>query len=147
MRTLGYLMRIYKAPTASYGQWSSSLVRGSAYPFSPSREPDCLNSIITQLNWRGDNKIVHLSGATPMLPPHLLTGPTGQKQLQDSFKDFSIYVQPPPQEGEVVKQKSLGRSDPFAQYTVVRGYEDDEVQALGPILEVSTPLKEPLTTW
>lgn len=38
-------------------------------------------------------------------------------------------------------------SEAFAQYSVVRGYEDDDVQLFGPILKASTKLKEPLCTW
>ncbi|ORY88902.1 tubulin domain-domain-containing protein [Leucosporidium creatinivorum] len=110
------------------------------------REPDSLNSIITQLNWRGDNKICHLTGSTPLLPPHLLGGAAGQQALKESLKDFSVFSQPRTDEDKALGKKER-RSEPFAQYSVVRGYETEETQALGPILEASTPLKEPLSTW
>lgn len=54
------------------------------------REIDGLTSIVNQLNWRGDNKIAHLTGATPMLPPEQLKGDSGIQTLKDSFKDFSV---------------------------------------------------------
>lgn len=54
------------------------------------REAGALHSIVSQLNWRGDNKFVHLQGASPMLPPDHLAGSTGQETLRHSIYDFSV---------------------------------------------------------
>lgn len=54
------------------------------------REVDGLTSIVNQLNWRGDNKIAHLRGASPLLPPEMLDGPSGLKTLQEAVIDFSV---------------------------------------------------------
>lgn len=133
---------------------------------------------MSQLNWRGDNKFVHLQGASPMLPPDHLTGPTGQETLRNSVYDFSVrqptltdqvslprptgswwawrdgradalvsrpYLTQEIADGKVLRDRT--RAKPFAQYTVVRGYDGDELQQLGEILEPSTGLKEPLAVW
>ncbi|KAK4051838.1 mtDNA inheritance, partitioning of the mitochondrial organelle [Microbotryomycetes sp. JL201] len=105
------------------------------------REPGVLDQVVSQLNWRGDNKIAHLAGSTPMLPPHHLEGLVGQRALLESIKDFSLLGQ------SSGRPRKEGRSVPYAQYAVVRGFDDDDVQKLGPVLEASTPLKEPLSTW
>lgn len=47
--------------------------------------------------------------------------------------------------GETLRERT--RAKPFAQYTVVRGYEGDELERLGEILEQSTELREPLAVW
>lgn len=54
------------------------------------REAGALHSVVSQLNWRGDNKFVHLQGASPMLPPDHLAGPVGQETLRNSIYDFSV---------------------------------------------------------
>ncbi|KDE03252.1 hypothetical protein MVLG_06246 [Microbotryum lychnidis-dioicae p1A1 Lamole] len=109
------------------------------------REPDGLNQTVAQLNWRGDNKICHLVGATPLLPAEHLAGDTGQRKLKESMMDFSVL---PFGSDEEAKNKPRTTSTPFAQYSVVRGYEFEETQELGPILErASLPLKEPLAQW
>jgi hypothetical protein len=54
------------------------------------REVDGLNSIVNQLNWRGDNKIAHLLGALPMIAPEQLVGAPGLEAYKSSIKDFSI---------------------------------------------------------
>lgn len=54
------------------------------------REIDGLNAVVSQLNWRGDNKIAHLHGATPLLPPEHLVGPAGIQLVKESVKDFSV---------------------------------------------------------
>ncbi|KAM0788396.1 hypothetical protein ACM66B_001534 [Microbotryomycetes sp. NB124-2] len=109
------------------------------------REPGVLDQVVSQLNWRGDNKIAHLAGLTPMLPPHHLEGRAGQRTLSGSIKDFSAWDPQKVQAAHARRRSS--RSTPYSQYAVVRGFDDDDVQALGPILEASTPLKEPLSTW
>lgn len=119
--------------------------------------------MINQLNWRGDNKIAHLSGASPLLPPSLVAGPLGLVTLKSSIKDFSI--------APVIPERKVGQklafrraslnillsqskkpidprlNEPFAQYSIVRGYEGDELETFGPILESTTALREPLSTW
>ncbi|SCV67865.1 BQ2448_5476 [Microbotryum intermedium] len=116
-------------------------------PLNPqlTREPDGLNQTVAQLNWRGDNKICHLVGATPLLPAEHLAGDAGQKKLKDSMMDFSVL---PVERDEESKSKARANSTPFAQYSVVRGYEFEQTQELGPILERAVlPLKEPLAQW
>lgn len=54
------------------------------------REAGALHSIVSQLNWRGDNKFVHLQGASPMLPPDHLPGAEGLQTLRRSIYDFSV---------------------------------------------------------
>ncbi|SCZ93049.1 BZ3500_MvSof-1268-A1-R1_Chr6-2g08428 [Microbotryum saponariae] len=109
------------------------------------REPDGLNQTVAQLNWRGDNKICHLVGATPLSPAEHLAGDTGQRKLKESMMDFSVL---PFGSDEEAKNKPRMTSTPFAQYSIVRGYEFEETQELGPILErASLPLKEPLAQW
>lgn len=54
------------------------------------REVDGLNSVVNQLNWRGDNKIAHLLGASPMIAPEQLVGAPGLEAYKSSIKDFSI---------------------------------------------------------
>ncbi|GAA5905693.1 uncharacterized protein JCM6883_005414 [Sporobolomyces salmoneus] len=104
------------------------------------REPDCLTQIVQQLNWRGSNKIASLSGVSPMLPAEFFEGEGGIERLKKSWMDWSVL---PDQEGKRSKKEDI----PFAQYSVVRGFELQESQALGPLLESSTPLKEPLSQW
>ncbi|GAA6062237.1 hypothetical protein JCM10212_000816 [Sporobolomyces blumeae] len=104
------------------------------------REPDCLTQIVQQLNWRGDNKIAHLSGISPILPAEHYPGSDGLAELKRSVMDWS--VQPDPTGSRSTKEEIA-----FAQYGIVRGLEFDESQALGPILEKSTPLNEPLSQW
>ncbi|KAM0754747.1 hypothetical protein T439DRAFT_321787 [Meredithblackwellia eburnea MCA 4105] len=111
------------------------------------REVDGLNSVTSQLNWRGDNKIAHLEGASPLLPPEHLEGPQGVQILKDSFKDFSVF---PSSHGRKKKTARSGDPElrkPFAQYSIVRGYEDEELQRLGTVLEGTTALVEPLSVW
>lgn len=114
------------------------------------REAGALHQVIAQLNWRGDNKFAHLAGASPCLPPdHLQGGAAGQKTLRKSIHDFSVQRQTLSDKqieaGTVLRERR--RATPYAQYTVVRGYEGDELEQLGDILEKSTALKEPLATW
>ncbi|GAA6014540.1 hypothetical protein JCM11491_004532 [Sporobolomyces phaffii] len=105
------------------------------------REPDCLTQIVQQLNWRGDNKVASLSGISPMLPSeHFDDGPDGVSRLQKSWMDYSVL---PDQDGKRSKKEET----PFAQYSVVRGFEFEESQRLGPILEQTTTLTEPLSQW
>ncbi|GAA5907327.1 hypothetical protein JCM5296_002693 [Sporobolomyces johnsonii] len=104
------------------------------------REPDCLTQIVQQLNWRGDNKIAHLSGITPMLPAEHYAGADGMQRLRKSWMDWSVL---PDLEGT----RGPKAENPFAQHSVVRGFDFHESQALGPILEQSTTMKEPLSTW
>ncbi|GAA5932647.1 hypothetical protein JCM1841_000322 [Sporobolomyces salmonicolor] len=104
------------------------------------REPDCLTQIVQQLNWRGDNKIAHLSGIAPMLSAEHYAGAAGTQRLRKSWMDWSVLPDPEGTRG--------GKAEnPFAQHSVVRGFGFDESQVLGPILEQSTTLQEPLSTW
>ncbi|KAK4058413.1 mtDNA inheritance, partitioning of the mitochondrial organelle [Microbotryomycetes sp. JL221] len=109
------------------------------------REPEVLDQVVSQLNWRGDNKIAHLHGAMPMLPPHHLEAPNGQTLLSNSLMDFSVYNQPA--RSSTGPGRIQGKTVPYSQYAVVRGFDEDDAQKLGAVLEGSTPLKEPLSTW
>ncbi|GAA5841691.1 hypothetical protein JCM3766R1_005153 [Sporobolomyces carnicolor] len=106
------------------------------------REPDGLTQVVQQLNWRGDNKLASLSGISPMPPAdHFAAdGKDGVERLKKSWMDWSVLPDP---EGT----RSRKAETPFAQYSVVRGYDFEESQALGPILESSTTLQEPLSQW
>ncbi|KAI5479056.1 hypothetical protein MNV49_004338 [Pseudohyphozyma bogoriensis] len=111
------------------------------------REIDGLSTIPQQLNWRGDNKIAHLVGASPLLPPHLLEGENGPKKLKASLYDFSVLHEDLRQKKPSTSSGAPKEDKPFAQYSIVRGYEDEELQKLGEVLEGATELKEPLARW
>ncbi|KAK4698262.1 hypothetical protein P7C70_g8020, partial [Phenoliferia sp. Uapishka_3] len=115
-------------------------------PHSVLREIDGLNQVVSQLNWRGDNKIAHLQGATPLLPPEHLDGPQGPQMVKDSLKDFSVLPNLPDRKASA-RSTDPTLTKPFAQYHIIRGYEDAELERLGTILEASTPLVEPLALW
>ncbi|KAL8277816.1 hypothetical protein RQP46_009799 [Phenoliferia psychrophenolica] len=110
------------------------------------REIDGLNQVVSQLNWRGDNKIAHLLGATPLLPPEHLIGPLGIQMAKDSPKDFSVLPNLPPRKASA-RAEDPNTLKPFAQYNIIRGYEDEELEKLGTILESTTTLVEPLSIW
>ncbi|GAA5939706.1 Dml1p [Sporobolomyces koalae] len=104
------------------------------------REPDCLTQIVQQLNWRGDNKIATLCGAAPMLSAEYFSGAGGIETLKKSSMDWSTL---PDASGTRTKKEET----PFAQYGIVRGFEFEDSQALGTVLEKSTSLQEPLSQW
>ncbi|GAA5877726.1 hypothetical protein JCM16303_000218 [Sporobolomyces ruberrimus] len=121
------------------------------------REPENLTRIVQQLNWRGDNKLATLSGISPMIPGEFFEGVDGKARLKKSWMDWSVL---PDTEGKrsveslpysflsLYAPYSEKKEDvPFAQYSVVRGFEFEESQKLGPILEGSTRLQEPLSQW
>lgn len=152
---------------------------------SPHREPGTLPSLIEQLNWRGNTKIAHLSGMTPVVPADafwdLKDGKSRKEAVQrvkGSWKDFSVLraealtkdgVRPVPcmssrLRGEGYEGGSVNVTDffplvsslfgqrkpstPFAQYSIVRGLDFEESQALGPLLEDAVlPLREPFSRW
>ncbi|GAA5859306.1 hypothetical protein JCM8547_001975 [Rhodosporidiobolus lusitaniae] len=112
------------------------------------REPGVLPSLIEQLNWRGNTKIVHLSSAAPLCPAefyqdNLMAGDKkgdGLRRLRGEWKDWSVG-----RAGEGGRRKP---TTPYAQYSIVRGFPLVESQALGPLLEESVlPLKEPFSRW
>ncbi|POY72544.1 hypothetical protein BMF94_4370 [Rhodotorula taiwanensis] len=116
------------------------------------REVDALSTITEQLNWRGGNKVASLSGMTPILPRSYWSPSDTDvaRELKRATKDYSAYEDEESAEEERRRTGRKRRDDevPYGQYGLVRGFDFEDSQAMGPLLEQSAlPLRDPISRW
>ncbi|GAA5892952.1 hypothetical protein JCM6882_006903 [Rhodosporidiobolus microsporus] len=124
-------------------------LRGAGEEF---REPGALPDLIFLLNWRGNTPVAHLSSMAPVPSAEdlglagLKTEAEKVRRLKEGWKDWSV-LRAPALDAEGVKPRPPPAT-PYAQYSIVRGFNLHESQALGPLLEKAVePLREPFSRW
>ncbi|KAJ8295731.1 hypothetical protein OF846_001090 [Rhodotorula toruloides] len=136
------------------------------------REPGALSEIPTLLNYRTTTRIASISGMTPLLTDPWLRRRTEEGEGEERWREtvrglekgWSAWeeeeeeerdeeVDDPSRRAKRTTSKGLSsssRSDqiPYARYSILRGLDFEESQALGPVLEEYVkPLREPLVRW
>lgn len=111
-----------------------------------------MSTITEQLNWRGGNKVASLSGMTPILPRSYWSpsDTDAARELKRATKDYSAYEDEESAEEERRRTGRKRRDDevPYGQYGLVRGFDFEDSQAMGPLLEQSAlPLRDPISRW
>ncbi|GEM12649.1 tubulin/FtsZ, GTPase domain containing protein [Rhodotorula toruloides] len=134
------------------------------------REPDALSEIPTLLNYRTTTRIASISGMAPLLTEPWLRRRTELGEAEELWRERvrgmeKAWGRWEEKEGERDEEmddlyrpsrlrsngtSSSSRSDqiPYARYSILRGLDFEESQALGPVLEEYVkPLREPLVRW